>query len=150
LNPVDPQNATQPPAAPPKKGKALKILLIVGGLLVLLCGGGIVACTALVGKAAEDISTELNADQTDVTITGCKLKNNDVLTTVEVSWTVKNSGDNKRTYLPMFLVDSEDGTRLGEFPDSVADLAAGQSAKKRTSVPLDKPFTGKVKCSLSK
>lgn len=142
------------PATPPKKGmsKGLKITLIVVGLLVILCGGGFAACTALVGKAANDISTEQSAKASHVKLTTCKAESAgaDVFPTVKFDVEVTNSSKNQNTYfLDVFIMDSA-GTRVGNTTTIVSDVRPGQTAKEQGIVPLSQKVSGKVTCKIDK
>ena len=146
MHPAQPQYA--PPAPTPKKKNWTKIILLSVVGMVILCGGGAVACTALFAKAATDVSEELNAEQTDVTVTSCTVENSEFISTIKVGYKVTNSGDRKRTYLPSFAADAENGDRLGEGADLVADLEPGQAYTGTASILLDKAYTGKATCKL--
>lgn len=142
------------PATPPKKGmsKGLKITLIIVGLLVILCGGGFVACTALVGKAANDISKEQDAKAGHVKLTSCAAESagSDLFPTVKFDVEVNNSSKNQNTYfIDVFIMDSA-GTRVGNTTTMVSDVRPGQTAKEQGIVPLSKKVSGKITCKIDK
>ncbi|SBT48154.1 FxLYD domain-containing protein [Micromonospora auratinigra] len=150
--PVPPPGFT--PAPPPKKGmsKGLKIFLILAGLSVLLCGGGFVACTALVGKAASDVSKEQDAKAGHVKLTSCagEAAGDDLLANVKFDVEVNNASKNQNTYfIDVFVLDAK-GTRVGNTTTVVSDVRPGQKAVEEGTVLLSQKVTGKITCKVDK
>lgn len=138
-----PQYAPQPP---PKKSNAWKWILGVAIGLVVLCGGGLAACAAIGMNAVDSVVDEQNAKKSDVKVTSCNSKPNEILSSVEVGYTIKNSGSSRRTYLVTFAVNDAAGNRLGETVGSSLDLDPGQSTSNTSPVLLDKAASGKISC----
>lgn len=142
------------PPTPPKKGmsKGLKIFLIIAIAGVVLCGGGFVACTALVGKAANDISKEQDAKASHVKLTSCAAESAgaDVFPTVKFDVEVTNSSKSQNTYfIDVFIMDGS-GVRVGNSTEIVSDVRPGQTAKEQGVVPLSKKVSGKITCKIDK
>lgn len=152
-NPTGPYAGPIAPPTPPKKGmsKGLKITLIIAGLLVILCGGGAVACTALVGKAANDISNEQSAKVGHVKLTSCKADaGGGTFPTVKFDVEVNNSSKNQETYfIDVFIMDSA-GTRVGNTSAIVSDVRPGQKATEQGIVPLSQKVSGTITCKIDK
>lgn len=142
------------PPTPPKKGmsKGLKITLIIVGLLVLACGGGFVACTAFVGKAANDISKQQDAKAGHVKLTSCKAESAgaDIFPTVKFNVEVNNSSKNQETYFVDVFVMDANGTRVGNSTAIVSDVRPGQKATEQGVVPLSQKVSGKITCKIDK
>ncbi|MEW2383409.1 FxLYD domain-containing protein [Micromonospora sp. NPDC047707] len=157
--PAPPQGAPTPqpgfaPAPPPKKGMStgLKVFLIIAGLSVLLCGGGFVACTALVGKAASDVSKNQEAKVGHVKLTSCEAEaaGNALLANVKFDVEVNNSSDEQNTYfIDVFVLDSK-GTRVGNTTTIVSDVRPGQKAVEEGMVVLSQQVSGKITCKVDK
>lgn len=130
--------AYQPMAAPPKKkSKALVVTLSIVGGLVLLCGGGAVACTALVGKAASDVSTDM-AKEASVKKAGVSIKPGTCKASqfggYDVTVTIKNGTTKVQSYWVQVNLETADGkTRLGEAHAIANDLTAGATQDVETS-----------------
>ena len=142
------------PGPPPPPVRQRRRGLIIGMIAaVVLCGGGAGTAAYLVtragSKAVNDLNKELNAVRTDLRITGCTLKPNAFVATVEITWEITNSGTRQRTYTPGFVVTAKDGTQLGTGAGLVAGLEPGRKVRRSTTVLVDKKTTGKVTCALS-
>ncbi|SCE69588.1 hypothetical protein GA0074695_0381 [Micromonospora viridifaciens] len=154
-HPTTPQPAPgYGPQPTPKKGmsKGLKITLIIVGVLILLCGGGFVACTALVGKAASDISKEIDAKAEHVKLTSCKAEsaNNDLFPTVKFDLEVNNSSKNQNSYFVDVFILDEAGTRIATTAAVIADVRPGQKATEQGIAPLSEKVSGKISCKIDK
>ena len=157
--PTPPPGAPTPqpgyaPAPPPKKGMStgLKVFLIIAGLSVLLCGGGFVACTALVGKAASDVSEDQAAKAGHVKLTSCEGESagSEFLANVKVDVEVNNSSEGQNTYfIDVFVLDAK-GTRVGNTTTIVSDVRPGQKAVEQAMVVLSQKVTGKITCKVDK
>lgn len=142
------------PATPPKKGMStgLKIFLIIAGLSVLLCGGGFVACTALVGKAATDVSNDQAAKVQHVKLKTCEaeLADGGIFPTVKFDLEVNNSSKNQNSYfIDVFVYDAK-GTRVGNTTEMVSDVRPGQKAVEEGSILLSQKVSGKITCKIDK
>lgn len=147
----------QSPAAPPppqKKGMStgLKVFLIIAGLSVLLCGGGFVACTALVGKAASDVSKDQAAKAGDVKLTTCEAESaaSGLLPNVKFDIEVNNSSKNQNTYFIDVIVLDAEGTRVGNTTTIVSDVRPGQKAVEEGMLLLSQKASGKITCKIDK
>jgi hypothetical protein len=154
---------TPPPAPgytppPAKKGMStgLKIFLIVVGLSVLLCGGGFVACTAVAGKAVNDVSTEISNKQAakagHVKLTTCEAESaaSGVLPNVKFDIEVNNTSADQETYLIDVFITDEAGTRVGNTTSIVSDVRPGQKAVEQGTVLLSQKASGKITCKVDK
>lgn len=143
------------PAPPPQKKRmstGLKVFLIIAGLSVILCGGGIVACTALVGKAASDVSKDQEAKAGHVALKTCEIDSadSDLLPNVKFDLEVNNSSENQNTYfIDVFVYDAK-GTRVGNTSSIVSDVRPGQKAVEEGSILLSQKVTGKITCKVDK
>ncbi|MEU2612647.1 hypothetical protein ABZ570_13875 [Micromonospora sp. NPDC007271] len=151
------QAPTPPPgyaaAPPPKKGMStgLKIFLIIVGLAVLLCGGGFVACTALVGKAADDISKSQEAKAGHVELKSCEAESTgDLLANVKFEVEVNNTSKDQNTYLVDVFILDDKGTRVGNTTSIVSDVRPGQKAVEEGVVLLSQKVSGEVTCKIDK
>ncbi|MGC4830871.1 FxLYD domain-containing protein [Micromonospora arida] len=130
----------------------LKIFLIIAGLSVILCGGGFVACSALVGKAASDVSKDQEAKAGHVVLKTCEIDSadSDLLPNVKFDLEVNNSSENQNTYfIDVFVYDAE-GTRVGNTSSIVSDVRPGQKAVEQGSILLSQKVTGKITCKVDK
>ncbi|MEV0153361.1 FxLYD domain-containing protein [Micromonospora sp. NPDC050686] len=130
----------------------MKVFLIIVGLGVLLCGGGFVACTALVGKAASDVSKDQEAKAGHVKLTSCEgdSAGSEFLANVKADIEVNNSSKNQETYLiDVFVLDAK-GTRVGNTTTIVSDVRPGQKAVEQAMVVLSQKVTGKITCKVDK
>jgi hypothetical protein len=142
------------PGPPPRLVRPRRRGPIIGLVAaVVLCGGGAGTAAYLVtragSRAVNDLNKELNAVRTDVRVTGCALNRGALFATVVITWEVTNSGTRKRTYTPTFVVTGGDGTQLGKGAGFVTGLEPARTARRSTTVLVDKDVTGKVTCSLS-
>lgn len=142
------------PPPTPKKGmsKGLKIFLIIAIAGVVLCGGGFVACTALVGKAASDISKEQEAKAGHVKLTSCKAESagSDIFPTVKFDLEVTNSSENQNTYfIDVFIMDGK-GNRIANTTEVVSDVRPGQKATEQGTALLSQKVSGKIECKIDK
>ncbi|SDZ35697.1 hypothetical protein SAMN05444365_11143 [Micromonospora pattaloongensis] len=142
------------PAPPPKKGmsKGLKIFLILAITSLVLCGGGFVACTALVGKAASDISKEQEAKVGHVKLTSCKAESagNEIFPTVKFDLEVNNSSKSQNTYLIDVFILNEKGDRIANTTEIISDVRPGQKATEQGMAPLSQKVSGKIECKIDK
>lgn len=144
----------EPAPAPPKKGMStgLKVFLIIAGLSVLLCGGGFVACTALVGKAANDVSNGQKAKAGHVALKTCEAQraDADLFPTVKFDIEVNNSSKNQETYFIDVIVLDSAGTRVGNTTEVVSDVRPGQKAVEKGTLMLSQKVSGKITCKIDK
>ncbi|MFI5488103.1 FxLYD domain-containing protein [Micromonospora echinaurantiaca] len=142
------------PAPPPKKGMStgLKVFLIIAGLSVLLCGGGFVACTALVGKAANDVSKDQAAKVGHVKLNTCEVDSasSDLLPNVTFDIEVNNSSDDQNTYLVDVFVFDAAGTRVGNTTEVISDVRPGQKSVQEGTILLSQKVSGKISCKIDK
>lgn len=151
--------STQPQAwqgytVKPKKkmSTGLKVTLIIVGVLALLCGGGFVACTALVGGAANEVSKNQQAKSSHVKLTGCNVQRADagILPNVKVDLTVNNTSKNQETYFIDVFVFNSANERVGNSTAIVSDVRPGQTAKETEMVLLTKAVSGSITCKVDK
>ncbi|GGR83047.1 hypothetical protein GCM10010169_29070 [Micromonospora fulviviridis] len=152
--PTPPPPPGYAPVPPPKKGMStgLKVFLIIAGLAVLLCGGGFVACTALVGKAADDVSKSQDAKAGHVELKSCEAESagDEFLANVKFDVEVNNTSKDQNTYLvDVFVLDAK-GTRVGNTTAIVSDVRPGQKAVEQGMVVLSQKVTGDVSCKIDK
>lgn len=147
-----PGSAPVPPL--PKKGMStgLKVFLIIAGLSVILCGGGFVACTALVGKAANDVSNDQKAKVAHVALKTCEAQraDADLFPTVKFDIEVNNSSKNQETYFIDVIVLDSAGTRVGNTTSIVSDVRPGQKAVEKGTLMLSQKVSGKITCKVDK
>lgn len=147
-----PATPPPPPAKKPGMPTWVKVLLIIGGLSILLCGGGFVACTALVGKAANDVSNDQKAKAGHVKLTSCEAESagSGLLPNVNFDIEINNTSDNQNTYfIDVFIMDSA-GNRVGNTTEMVTDVRPGQKAVEEGTVLLSQKVTGKITCKIDK
>lgn len=147
-------SAPQYQGPPPKKGMStgVKVTLIIVGVLVLLCGGGFVACTALVGGAANEVSKSQKAKESHVKLTGCNIQRADAgfLPNVKVDLSVNNTSKNQETYFIDVFVLNSAKERVGNSTAIVSDVRPGQTAKETEMVLLTKAVSGSITCQVDK
>lgn len=131
---------------PPKKSGMptwVKVLLTIGIASLLLCGGGFVACTAIVDKAATDVSNDINAEQaakaSGVKATKCdttKAKD-DIFPHVTVTLEIVNTTKDQQTYfVDLFIKDKKTGVRVSNGSAMVSDVRPGQKVTHQEQVHL--------------
>lgn len=139
-----------PATAYPRKRRVWPWIL-VGVLAVLGClAGGLVLGLAGTGAAINEgvkaVEAEAVDRQADVKIGKCDRET--LLDVVEVSYTVTNSGDTPRTYVPTFDIVTADGTVVGQASDITSELAPG-AVYKGKAVGAPSEAGGKITCRLT-
>lgn len=135
--------------APKKKNGLAKALVIAGIVLVFLCGGGLVACTAMAGKAVEEVDKEIKNGNTEK-LQQVKLKSctgDDF--GVRIVYEVTNTSATVQSYWIQFEISDPSGNRLGEGHGVINNLAAGKTAKENTLATAG-DYKGKFKCQVVK
>lgn len=144
------------PVQQPKKkmSTGLKVTLAILGTTLLLCGGGFVACSALVGKAANDISVQQEAKVSHVTLApnGCNIESadSDLFPNVKVDLVVNNTGKNQETYFIDVFVFNSKNERVGNSTAVISDVRPGTTVKETEYVGLTKQVSGKISCKIDK
>jgi hypothetical protein len=123
---------------------------VVGALtLALLCGFGSVAMlgagTAAVVNEVEQQSISRTAD---ITITKCETDTAGDLSSVTIRYTIVNSADVARPYIPEFDVVAADGAVIGSATDFVQELKAGGTHRGKAMGLLSEGTKGKLTCKL--
>jgi hypothetical protein len=128
----------------PKKRKRWPWVL--GALLaVVACAFGGVAVLGVGGAAVvNQVETEEANRTADVKITSCAKT---IIDTVEVKYTIVNSGTTPRTYILDVEVKDDKGTRIGTANGLENEVKPGVTAK-GTAVGTIEGGSGKFTCSL--
>lgn len=149
VSPAEYGGAYVPPAPSKKKNGWVKGLVIAGIVLVFLCGGGLVACTAMAGKAVEQVDQEIKNGNT-AKLQQIKLKSctgDDF--GVRIVYEVTNTSATTQSYWIQFEISDPSGNRLGEGHGVINNLAAGKTAKEDTLATAG-DYKGKFKCQVVK
>jgi len=142
----------------PKKSNAWKWILgsLIG--LLLLCGGGLVGCTTLFSAAANDVSNQIEKEQTDkasgVKIDKCVVDRADdsIFPTVGADLTINNTTADQQTYFIDIFIKDAKGVRLANGSAMVTDVRPGQAVKHTETIYLTKKLAAgaKVNCTVDK
>lgn len=114
----------QQPVPPRKRtGRTVAIVLGVIAVIIALCGVGAVV---VIGGGATAVKHQAVVHAADVKITGCSPT---VIDTMNITYTIVNSGSTPGHYLPRFEIRTDDDVVVGNATDFPPAVQPGQTYK---------------------